>query len=84
MDTESFISKLATSISHRFGDSRHVVLANIFQNVACILGKKKKIGACGRCVYFLVLNGVVFSSASQVTAMMTWLPWVLNDHLYLL
>ena len=39
MDTESFISKLATSISHRFGDSRHVVLANIFQNVACILNK---------------------------------------------
>jgi len=29
MDTESFISKLATSISHRFGDSRHVVLANM-------------------------------------------------------
>ena len=38
-NTVRFISKLPTSISHRFGDSRHVVLANIFQNVACIVNK---------------------------------------------
>ena len=46
MDTESFISKLATStsISHRFGDSRHVV----------------KLGACGRHIYFLYLMVLFF------------------------
>ena len=39
MDTESFISKLATSISHRFGDSRHVVLAHFPK---CCLHFKQK------------------------------------------